>query len=98
MYGTVATIKVKPGRDEELLALLDEWNRDYRPKVKGAMGGTVYRLDADPNTFIMTAVFQDKATYEANADSPEQDKWYQRLRSTLTADPDWHDGEIVQQI
>lgn len=96
MYGTVAKIQVKPGRDVELLELFDEWDRDLKPKVKGAMGGYTYRLDEDPNTFIMTAVFKDKATYDANADSPEQDKWYQRMRECLVADPEWNDGEIVR--
>ena len=31
----------------------------------------------------------------ANADDPEQDKWYQEMRQHLEADPAWHDGEII---
>lgn len=98
MYGTVAFVKAKPGTEAELRALNDEWERDFKPRVKGAMSGTIYRLDADPNSYIMTAVFADKASYEANANDPEQDKWYQRWRELLVDDPVWHDGEIVQNF
>ena len=34
-------------------------------------------------------------TYRANADSPEQDARYQKLRALLEDDPEWNDGEIV---
>ena len=29
----------------------------------------------------------------ANADDPERDRWYGRLRPLLPADPEWEDGE-----
>ncbi len=41
------------------------------------------------------AVFEDKASYEANADNPEQHKWFGSLRDLLTEDPAWEDGEYV---
>ena len=33
--------------------------------------------------------------YVANADSQEQHERYLQMREWLTADPEWHDGEIV---
>ena len=95
MYGTVARLSVKPGRFDELVGLMEEWERDFKPKVDGAQEGYLYRLDSDPNAAIMVAVFRDKAAYTANADNPEQDKWFQRMRDCLAADPEWNDGEIV---
>ena len=44
---------------------------------------------------ILVAVFQDKASYEANADDPEQDKWFKEVMEMFEAEPDWNDGEIV---
>lgn len=96
MYGTVARIKVKPGRWDDLLAVYDEWDRDLRPNVAGAVAAYLYKLDKDPNAAIMAAVFADKDSYDANADDPEQDKWYRRFRDCLDADPEWMDGEIVR--
>ncbi|MBI4329255.1 MAG: antibiotic biosynthesis monooxygenase [Chloroflexi bacterium] len=95
MYGTVAHLRVKPGQEKTVQALSDEWDKTRRPKVKGAVASYVYKLDNKPNEYIMVAVFQDKKTYTANADDPEQDKWYRRFRAALQADPVWEDGEII---
>lgn len=95
MYGTVARIRPKAGSEKALLAMMDEWRKSRKAKVKGAIASYVYKLDRDPNTFVMAVVFQDKKTYHANADDPEQDKWYRKFRALLQADPVWEDGEIV---
>ena len=94
-YGTVARITPIPGKDQAVIALMNEWNRSYGPKVKGAVAGYLYQLENKPGQMIMCAVFEGKLSYRANAEDPEQDKWYRRLRALLTADPIWEDGEIV---
>jgi quinol monooxygenase YgiN len=95
MYGTVATLRVKPGAEAKLNEMAERWWRERAPKVRGALSNTVYRTDRNPNEFIMAAVFDSKESYMANADDPEQDKWYQEMRALLEADPVWVDGEIV---
>jgi len=95
MYGTVARLKVKPGMEAEMAAFGESWSNDRKPQVNGAIGGYIYRMDADPGTMIMTVVFADKASYHANAQDPAQDSVYQRLRSMLTEDPIWEDGEVI---
>lgn len=67
----------------------------FRNKVPGYIGEVVYRLDANANEYCMAVIFRDKATYEANAENPETDRWFRQLRELLEADPEWHDGEIV---
>jgi len=94
MYGTVFRFQVKPGSADDVKNLFAEWERDVKPAVPGALHGFLYQLDKDPNSFIACAVFQDQKSYMANADSPEQDKWYGRFRALLTADPEWNDGQI----
>lgn len=96
MYGTVGTVKVKAGRGDDLRKIFQEWNRDFGPKVEGVVGSLIYKLDSDPNTWIMCGVFSSKALYQANADSPDQDAWYQRMRECLEADPEWADGEVLE--
>ena len=61
--------------------------------VKGALNGYLFELDSDPQDWIMVALLEDKATYEANADDPEQDKWFRQLMENLDGEPQWHDGE-----
>ena len=53
------------------------------------------RPDGRPGELIGVAVFEDKASYQANADDPEQERWYFRLRELLEDDPEWEDGEYV---
>lgn len=98
MYGTVGRFRVKPGKMDDALGLFDEWERDLRPRIDGAIGGVTYRLDGDQNTLISCAIFENKDKYFANADNADQDKWFQRLRECLDADPEWNDGEIVRSM
>jgi quinol monooxygenase YgiN len=95
MYGTVAYLKAKPGKAEELMALQNEIP-DRKPA--GMVALHIYRLDSNPNEFIMAVMFKDKASYVANAGAPEQDKEFRRMRELLDADPRWADGEVVQSI
>ena len=95
MYGTVARMHAKPGHEEAMLDLQRDWDENRKPKVDGAIASLVFRSDSDPNEFTVIAIFRDRAAYEANANDPDQDAWYRKLRSHLTEDPDWHDGEVV---
>jgi len=95
MYGTIARMRPKPGQTKAIVAMMEEWERTRRSKIKGAVATYVYKPDRKPDELVMAVVFQDKKTYRANADDPEQDKWYQRFRALLQADPEWEDGEII---
>lgn len=95
MYGSVYKMRVKPGKEQDLIKLMEEWDRERRPKVKGARGGIIYRLDK--GGVMGVAVFDSKADYEANANSSEQDATYRRMRELLEADPEWNDGEVISQ-
>ncbi len=98
MYGTVARLNVKPGMEAEVAAFGESWKTGRKPRVKGVIGGYLYRLDTDPHTIIMAVIFDDKAAYHANAQDPAQDTEYQRLRALLTQDPIWEDGEIIATL
>ena len=95
MYGTIFRMKVKPGQEQSLVNIFNEWERERKPKVKGAIAEFLMKPDNKPGEMIGVAVFQDKASYMANGDDPEQDRWYRRLRELLQADPEWEDGEYV---
>jgi quinol monooxygenase YgiN len=92
MYGTVARLQAKPGTRAEIEASIEEAKTRAVP---GMVADYIYRLDTAPDEYYLVAVFTDKAAYVANANSPEQDAQYRRLRALLVADPEWHDGEVV---
>ncbi|MDQ4044118.1 MAG: antibiotic biosynthesis monooxygenase [Chloroflexota bacterium] len=91
MYGTIFRIQPKAGREQDVVSLVQEWNRSLGPTVPGARA--VYLLR--PGELVGVAVFDDEQTYRANAASPEQDAWYQRVREALETDPIWEDGPYL---
>jgi quinol monooxygenase YgiN len=92
MYGTIARMRLKPGQE----GAMQEMMREYETlNVPGYVSSTVYKMDADSNEFYMTVLFEDQASYRANAESPEQNGRYQKMREMLEGEPEWHDGEIV---
>jgi quinol monooxygenase YgiN len=88
-------MRPKPGSEKAFLALMDEWRKTRKAKIKGAVAAYTYRLDRDPGQLVMAVVFQDKKSYRANAEDPEQDRWYRKMRELLQSDPVWEDGEII---
>ena len=93
MYGTIARFRVKTSVDkQEFKKRMDEFGS---PEIQGWIAGYVFQTDADSNDFFLVAIFKDKASYQANADSPKQHERYLIFRSYLTDDPQWNDGEIV---
>ena len=95
MYGTVFRMKVSRGQEQKVAQIFEEWDRERKPNVPGALGGFLLKPDNKSGELIGVAIFQDKAAYMANADDPEQDRWYRRLRELLQADPEWQDGEYL---
>jgi hypothetical protein len=52
-------------------------------------------MDSNPNELWITVLFDSKESYFKNAESPQQNEEYLHLRSFLTKDPEWHDGQVV---
>jgi quinol monooxygenase YgiN len=95
MYGTVARLRIKPGAEEKLRELSRDAEEVGMP---GFVFEHIYRLDADPNEFILAVGFENKEAYVANANSPEQHARYEQYRALLAADPEWNDGEIIHSF
>lgn len=95
MYGTVFRFKASSGKADDVKKQFEEWRTTRQPGVEGAQATYLYQLDADPNAFVGVALFKNRQAYTANADSPEQDAWFKRLRANLEADPEWMDGEVT---
>ena len=89
MYGTVAKMQLKPGAEEKLMESME----GVAPP--GQVATFIFKSDADPNVHFVTTVFESRDAYKKFADSPEQDKRFRQMRELLSAEPEWHDGEVV---
>jgi hypothetical protein len=92
MYGTIARFRIKPGVKDEFIKAMDSFGGDM---IQGWVADYYFQMDSDPDEFYLVAIFKDKETYMANADSQDQHKRYLVFRSFLTEDPEWHDGFIA---
>jgi hypothetical protein len=95
MYGTVAHFKMKPGVRDQIDAFMHRYFSHGSTAAPGYIGLYMFWLDSDPNAAIMSVVFDSRASYLANAASPEQDARYLELRELLEEDPVWYDGEAT---
>ena len=96
MYGTVARIQVLPGKEQELKDISEQMARDYDP-ASGQIADYLFKLDSGENEYIIVALFSDRESYHRNAQAPETSRQYEILRALLAADPEWNDGEVVQE-
>lgn len=92
MYGTVAHMQLKPGAEAEMQQQMKQYEA---LNVPGFVRSTIYRMDSNPNELYLAVVFENKEAYHANANNPERNALYEKMRSLLTRDPEWHDGEII---
>jgi antibiotic biosynthesis monooxygenase (ABM) superfamily enzyme len=92
MYGTIWRVRLKQGGEAALKTLMDEFEAR---KVPGFIGHYGYTLDTDPQVYMSAVVFTSRETYVANANSPEQQEWYQRMTAVFENEPEWFDGDIT---
>lgn len=93
MFGSVFKVQLQPGAYDAVQELLQQ-EATERGHVPGFVRNLTLRESED--VLWVMAVFESEAEYRKNAADPEQDKWYRRLRAHLVADPEWHDGPIVE--
>jgi len=92
MYGTIARLRIQAGRESEMVEHLNQYDAT---QVPGFVASAFYRADQGGDAYWLAVVFESKESYQANADSPEQDARYREFRGILAADPEWHDGEVL---
>ena len=92
MYGTCARMVVKAENRERLHTLMK--SQDYR-SVPGFVASYALAENNSDVTWVL-AIFSDREAYEKNADDPAQHERYMAYRELLEEEPEWHDGEIVQ--
>lgn len=92
MYGTIARFRIKSGVKDEFIKAMDSFGDAF---IAGWVADYYFQMENDSDEFYLVAIFKDKETYQANADSAEQHERYLVFRSFLMDDPEWHDGFIL---
>ncbi|HEX2280494.1 MAG TPA: antibiotic biosynthesis monooxygenase [Thermomicrobiales bacterium] len=95
MFGTVARLKVKPGKGEELLAHGEKWSRE-RGSVSGEVASYLFKLEGRQEEYLLVGIFKDREAYFDNANHPDTDRLYREMRELLESDPEWNDGEVME--
>lgn len=90
MYGTVARMKIQREKVDELRALMA--GIESRP-VEGYRSTNILIPDDGRDEVVMVVYFEDKESYQKNADDPQMHEDYLKYRALLDADPEWTDGE-----
>lgn len=93
MYGTIARVTAPPANVGAMQALAQRIGM-----APGQVARYIFQADADPGELWLVALFESKDAYWANARSPEQHARYLELRSLLNADPEWHDGAVIDAV
>lgn len=92
MYGTVAKTRV---RSENRDKLRDVMKKHSAAQIPGFVAG--YMLwENDSDTAWLFAIFEDRESYDRNADDPAQNERYVEYRALMENEPEWHDGDIEQ--
>jgi heme-degrading monooxygenase HmoA len=92
MYGSIAKMKVKPGKAESLNEMMRERGHD----PGGAVSLSVFQMDADPSEIWVVAISESREAYRAYSESPESHETYLKMRESLEDAPEWHDGEVIR--
>ena len=85
MYGTIARFRIRPGVKAEFVKAMDELGKQ---PIAGWVADYYFQMDHDPDEFYLVAIFKDRDSYKANADSSEQHERYLVFRSFLVDDPE----------
>jgi hypothetical protein len=96
MFGSIAVVRPKEGKEAEVVAHFAEWWRVRSPRsVPEAVAAHVFKLVDRPDELMVPVVFETREAYEANARDPAQSYWHRKLVSLLQEEPKWIDGDVL---
>ncbi len=92
MYGTVMTGR-RAVPFEQVDAVVRAWEAERGAALPGYLGQSVLRGD-DGVTVVAAIRFEDRASYAALSDDPDQATWWaERMQPCFEGDVAWTDGE-----
>lgn len=89
-------MKVKPGKIKEIISIMGSDEDQERVKARGWQATVVGTSKDNPDEVWGMVTWDNSENYKKNADSPDQNADYEKMRELLAADPEWHDCDVVQ--
>ena len=87
MFVIVSTYRARAGEEDAIIALHEDWERNWGLKAKGYISWELLRKNEAPREFITITYFKSKELAQAAASDLEQDAWYGRLMSLIEEGP-----------
>ena len=94
----VSTYRAKIGEEDAIVALHEDWERNWGTKAKAYLSWDLLRKDEAPQEFITITYFRNKGLAQAAIADLERDAWYGRLMSLLEEGPVHADCTSVWQL
>jgi hypothetical protein len=89
MFGMIARATLKPGKEQELQALLANWKATMRPSMPGKFLELVGNIAGQPNQVVFIALAEDAAAFEKMSASGEEHAFYGKFDAVFEAKPTW---------
>lgn len=93
---TFYKMQVQPGKVNDLKQLMKTWEQERGATGLGWVGSIAGSSKSDQNEVWGAVAWDNTQNYMKNADSPEQNAWYQKMRALLAADPQWFDCDVIE--
>jgi len=87
LFVIVSTYRAKPGEEDAIIALHEDWQRKQSLKDKVYLSWELLRNTEAPREFIVIAYFASEELARAMVDDLNQDAWYFRLVSLIEEGP-----------
>ncbi len=87
MFVIVSTYRAKAGEEDAIIALHEDWERNWGPEAKAYISWELLRKAESPQEFITITYFKSRELAQAATDDLEQDAWYDRLMSLIEEGP-----------
>lgn len=85
MFVTVSTYRAKPGEEDAIVALHEDWQRTQQ--VQLYCSGELLRGCADKRAFVTILRFKSQELAQALENDPERKAWHLRLVSLIDQTP-----------
>lgn len=87
MFITLSIYHARPGEEDAILALHEEWQRDTLQKCGGFISGELLCSTSQQRTYIAIVRFESEDAYKSVAADWDREFWYSRLLSMVEPNP-----------
>jgi len=84
----IATLKVKPGQEDALVAGMQKMIAHVKANEPGTLTYLLYRSTADPTKFVVYEVYTDQAAFAAHGASEPMQEFFRLAGGILDGRPD----------